>query len=174
MFYLSAQNPVNQRDSCCVPVVVTVGRGCSCGRRGHRDQAFGITFTDPLQVHENTHQGFLFDLKHIIWKGGLQFRYLENRLRSLMIPHKALCGLVTKFFNNSKGRPALFAVMSYLEEGRLGIISWMSCWRKLLPLCKKRKGLDWQIFINCLTRAFSDNDLAPGDCTTLNMQLCFF
>lgn len=29
-----------------------------------------------------------------------------------MIPHKALCGLVTKFFKNSKGRPALFAVLS--------------------------------------------------------------
>ena len=36
------------------------------------------SLTDPLQVHENTHQGFLLDMKHIIWKVGLQFRYLEN------------------------------------------------------------------------------------------------
>lgn len=84
IFYLSAQETLNQRDSCCGGD--SDGRGCNCGRLGRQVQVLAGLWVhwsrSPLQAYENTHQGFLFNLKLIPWKVGLQFRYLENSAKS--------------------------------------------------------------------------------------------
>lgn len=149
-FYLSAEVNINQEDSRCVPIVMTLLADAatmedlkvviSC------QQDFGITCLDPEAFYKPMRT--FIKASHLTWNTFIvrlvfNLDFLEIAVIILMITQCAMQSVITRFFQSSEGHPAL-VVLPLSGRTRLGIIPWICCLKTLICLYNKGKRFDLQ------------------------------